>query len=595
MATAYVVVAWLLIQVAETLFPLFGFDETPARIVVILLAIGFFPAMVFAWAFEITPEGLKRERDVVRSDSVTGQTAKKLDRAIIVVLALALLYFAVDKFILDPQREATQAEYMAEQVEQARHEGRSQALVESYGDKSIAVLAFEDMSPNKDQEYLSDGIAEELLNLLAKVPELRVISRSSAFSYKGKDVKLAEIADELNVGHVLEGSVRKAGDQVRITAQLIEARSDTHLWSETYDRTLSDIFAIQDEIAEMVVRELKIALLGETPDLVQTDPELYTVFLQARHLRRQVSESGLSQAEELLEQVISSDPGYLPALDDLITVYINQVHIDVRDFDEGYRRARELALRGLETDPEFGRMYAQMGWIAMFYTGDMQAAASYFEQGIALAPGDATMLGDTSTLLFLLGRTEEAILMMELATRMDPLNTTSWFNYGQLLASASRWDESVTSLKTALRLSPDSSEGHYYLALSLLGSGEPGLALDEIALEPESKRRLLGEAMIYPALRRDEKADTSLSKLIENGADPLHIAQVYAARGDFDDAFAWIEKSVAESSLEIAAIHVNPWFNSLKSDARWDALMERLGKSPAQLESIKFELPIQFK
>jgi len=213
---AYVVTAWLLIQVAETIFPLFGLGDTPARIVVTLLAIGLVPVLIFAWAFELTPEGLKREHEVDRSRSITVQTGRRLDRTIMVVLALALGYFAFDKFVLDPARDA-------EEVASARQEGRTEALIENFGDKSIAVLAFQDMSPNKDQEYLSDGIAEELLNLLTRIPHLRVISRSSAFSFKGRDVPIPDIAQQLNVAHVLEGSVRKSGNRIRITAQLIDA------------------------------------------------------------------------------------------------------------------------------------------------------------------------------------------------------------------------------------------------------------------------------------------------------------------------------------------------------------------------------------
>ena len=239
-ATAYVVVAWLVIQVAETIFPLFGFDDAPARIVVIVLAVGFVPAMIFVWVFELTPEGLKKESEIDRNQSITQHTGKKLNRMILIVLALALTYFAFDKFVLDPSRDQSK-------VETARQEGRSEALAESYGDKSIAVLPFVNMSSDPDQEYFSDGISEELLNLLSKIPEMRVISRSSAFSYKGKDIDIPTIAAQLNVTHVLEGSVRKSGNQIRITAQLIEARSDTHLWSETYDRSLDDIFALQDE------------------------------------------------------------------------------------------------------------------------------------------------------------------------------------------------------------------------------------------------------------------------------------------------------------------------------------------------------------
>jgi len=215
--------------VVETIFPAFGFGDVVVCVVTIVFAIGLVPTLVFAWAFELTPEGLKKESEIDRSQSITLQTGKKLDRMIMVVLA----------------------------------------------------LAFDDMSLEGDQEYLSDGITERLLNLLAKIPELRMISRSSAFSYKGKDVKLIQIAEELNVAHILEGSVQKAGNRVRITTQLIEARSDTHLWSETYDRTLEDVFAIQDEIASAAVEQLRIRLLGKFPSVRETDPEAYALYLQA--------------------------------------------------------------------------------------------------------------------------------------------------------------------------------------------------------------------------------------------------------------------------------------------------------------------------
>ena len=261
---AYIAVSWLVVQVAETLFPLFGMDESAARNVVVVLAIGLVPALVFAWVFEVTPEGLRKENEVQRGESITARTGRRLDRFIIIALALAITYFAVDKFVLSPQRESVQARLQAEQLatatEQAREQGRIDALVEAFGERSIAVLPFVDMSPGEDQEYFSDGISEELLNLLARVPELRVISRTSAFSYKNRDVKVTEVAEELDVNHVLEGSVRISGDRVRITAQLIDARSDSHIWSENYDRTLDDIFGIQDEIAAAVVERLKVTL-----------------------------------------------------------------------------------------------------------------------------------------------------------------------------------------------------------------------------------------------------------------------------------------------------------------------------------------------
>jgi TolB-like protein len=219
---AYVVTAWLIIQVVETIFPAFGFGDAAVRIATIVLAIGLVPALILAWAFELTPEGLKKDEDVDRTLPVSVKAGKRLDRMILVVLALALGYFAFDKFVLDPARDAAL-------VEEATQQARSDALVESYGDKSIAVLPFVNMSDDAGNEYFSDGISEELLNLLARIPDLRVIARTSSFAFKGKDLTAREIARELEVAHVLEGSVRKAGDRVRITAQLIEARSDTHL------------------------------------------------------------------------------------------------------------------------------------------------------------------------------------------------------------------------------------------------------------------------------------------------------------------------------------------------------------------------------
>lgn len=216
-AMAYLAASWLLIQVVETVTPVFGLSDEVIRSVVVFLVIGFPLVSVFAWLYELTPEGLKLEKEIDRSRSISHHTGKKLDRVIIVVLVLAVAYFAIDKFVLSEQRVRTIADT-------ARQEGRTQALVESYGDKSIAVMPFVDLSPDGDQEYFSDGIAEELLNVLAKIKELRVISRTSAFSYKGKDIKLSDAAQELNVAHILEGSVRKSGTRIRITVQLIDVR-----------------------------------------------------------------------------------------------------------------------------------------------------------------------------------------------------------------------------------------------------------------------------------------------------------------------------------------------------------------------------------
>jgi TolB-like protein len=307
---AYVVGAWLLIQVAETIFPLFGFDDAPARIVVVVLMIGFVPALIFAWAFELTPEGLKKESEVDRTQSIAPNTGKKLDRAIMVVLALALGYFAFDKFVMTPQRESEQLAALEEQktteVEQARQEGRSQALVESYGDKSIAVLPFVNMSEDRGNEYFADGLSEELLNMMVKIPELRVAARTSSFSFKDKDLTISEIARELNVSHVLEGSVRKSGNKVRITAQLIKADDGFHLWSENFDRTLDDIFVVQDEIASEVTRALEVTLLGKSQTDHRIDPEAYSLGLKGLYFLQQRGKENSEKSVHCCRQSNSS-------------------------------------------------------------------------------------------------------------------------------------------------------------------------------------------------------------------------------------------------------------------------------------------------
>ena len=585
--TAYIVSAWLLIQVAETVFPLFGFDDTPARIVVIVLAIGFIPSLVLAWAFELTPEGVKKEKDVDRSQPARPQAGKKLDRAIMVVLALGLAYFAFDKFVLNPQRAA-------ELAEQARQQGRSEALVESYGEKSIAVLAFDDMSPQRDQEYLSDGIAEELLNLLAQIPELRVISRSSAFSYKGKDVKLNQVAQELNVAHILEGSVRKAGNRIRITAQLIDARSDTHLWSETYDRMLDDVFAIQDEIAAEVVDQLKIQLLGEAPRLVETDPEAYALYLQARHLSRLGSDEGYSQSNELFQQVLAIDPGYLAAWNDMAASYINQVGAGLLSAEQGYALAREAVAEMLARDPDYGPAHARLGWIAMRYEKDLAQAARHLERALELDPANVDIIANAAVLLTALQRFDASTRVNEYATARDPLSPVRHGNLAVSHLYAGRWQEAIASLETALRLSPGRIYAHYLIGVARLMQDQPAAALEAMWQEQSETYRVQGTALALHALGREDESAATLRALEERWGEqsPAAVAGVYAFAGDADTAFERLDRAVEQRDISLGWIFQMPYFAPVHDDPRWGRFLQQIGTSPADLDGIAFEVTL---
>jgi adenylate cyclase len=589
--TAYVVASWLLIQIAETIFPLFGFGDTPARILVIVLAIGVVPTLVLAWAFEMTPEGLKKEKDVDRSQSITPHTGKKLDRMIMVVLALALGYFAFDKFVLNPQRESALKEENVAAVEQARQQGRTEGLVESYGDKSIAVLPFVNMSDDASNEYFSDGISEELLNLLAKIPELRVISRSSAFSFKSQNLELTEIAERLNVAHILEGSVRKAGNRVRITAQLIEARSDTHLWSETYDRELDDIFAIQDDIAATVVEQLKITLLGESPHVQEVDPEAYALVLQARHLTNQASAEGFEQSIALYQQALAIEPEYAAAWDGLARNYAAQANYGLLPAAEGAALAREAAERALAIDPDFAPAHARLGWIAMVFDSDLAQAARHFERTLELEPAN---LANAAALLLSLDRLEEAIPLLEYVTARDPVDPIGHAYLGLFYLYADRWDAAIASYKAALRLSPDYIGAHYRMGTALLMQGDATAALAKVQQESFEAFRLIGLAMAQHALGEAGASDATLAELIEKHEKgwAYNIAYVLAWRNEADRAFEWLDKAVEYADPGLSDIVVEPAFGNIHDDPRWLPFLESIGKSPAQLDAIKFEVTL---
>lgn len=585
-AIAYLAVSWLLIQIVETLFPVFGLSDALIRVAVILLAIGFPLVLIFSWLYELTPEGLKLEKNVDRSGSLVHHTGKKLDRAIIVVLALSLAYFATDKFVLDPARDAEREETVARQA-------RSDALVRSYGEHSIAVLPFVNMSDDASNEYFSDGISEELLNLLSKIPKLRVISRSSSFTFKGKDIDIPAIAAQLNVAHVLEGSVRKAGNQVRITAQLIEARSDTHLWSETYDRALDDIFATQNEIASAVVAQLKVTLLGDVPPAREIDPEAYALYLQGRHLRRQRMPATIDKAQALLQQALSMDPDYAAAWDELGAVYEAQVNLGLRPADEGIPLLRDASDKALAIDPDYALAHAGLGWVALTYDNDLGASARHLNRALQLEPTNIRIFGTAANLSASLGRLDDAIALREFVIAHDPINPSGHSDLALYYSYAGRWDEAIVSLRTALTLSPGLGGAQYQIGRALLLNGEPQAALEAMQLE-DTVWRMIGLPIAYHALGRAQESDAALALLVEQyeRAAPFNIAYILAYRGEADRAFQWLDKAVRNKDAGLWEIVYEPLFSNIRDDPRWLPFLVRIGKSPEQLAAIEFKVTL---
>jgi len=584
---AYLVVAWLVMQFADVVLNNITAPGWVFQALMLILAIGFPFAVIIAWAFEMTPEGIKLESEVDRSDSITPQTGRKLNFMIISVLVLALGYFTFDKFVLTPGRDAALVEATTQAIsEQAVTE---EALAQS--DQSIAVLPFINMSDDSNNEYFSDGLSEELLNLLAKVPELHVTSRSSAFAFKGEKIDIPVVAKKLNVAHILEGSVRKSGDQVRITAQLIEAKADKHLWSETYDRSLDNIFAIQDEIAAVVVAKLKVSLLGDVPVVHETDPQAYASYLQARHLRRQRTTESLGQAESLLEQALSVEPDYAAAWDELSVVYLYGGSLGLRPFPEAYALARDAIDNALAADPDYAPALASLSFVSKVYDNDLVAAARYLERALQLEPTNIAIIGTAALLYSSLGRFDEATAFNEFTVSRDPVSAVGHSNLGLNYISAGRWDDAIASFNTALRLNPGYSGTMYKIGIAQLSKGEPRAALESMQKE-ESVWGIIGLSIIYHALGQDSDSDAALATLIDEYGQgwAYNIAYVQAYRGDVDLAFEWLGKAVEFKDGGLSEILSEKMFSNLYDDPRWLPFLQQINYAPEQLAEIQFNV-----
>ncbi len=402
-AAAYVVAAWLLIQVTETIFPLFGFGDTPARLVVIVLAIGFIPSLIFSWVFEITPEGLKKDADVDSEKSLTQSTGRNLDRIILAVLALALGYFAFDKFVLDPVED--------EQIAQsARQEGLTAALSKSLGDKSIAVLPFANRSNREEDQFFTDGIHDNLLTTIAKIGSMKVISRTSVMEYRNTIKKLPQIAKELGVANILEGAIQRSGNQIRINVQLIDAVTDEHLWAEIYDRELTaeNLFAVQSEIAKKIADALQAELSTDEQRRIDARPTdnllAYEAYMRGRQLMATRDGAKLKRATEEFSKATEIDPMFALAWVGVAdSLSISPGYSDVR-YEDVYPIIEDAVKNALAIDNGLGEAYASLGMMHWEY-GRNDEAETAFQKAIELSPNYASayqwysqFIGDTDPL-----------------------------------------------------------------------------------------------------------------------------------------------------------------------------------------------------
>jgi TolB-like protein/Tfp pilus assembly protein PilF len=428
---AYAIAAWIILQVTDVIGEIMELPEWGGKLILLMVAVGFPLALIFAWAFELTPEGIKRERDVDRSHSITPQTGRRLDRMIIGVLVLALGYFMLDKFALEPRRDGSAIQQVEVQpaTQAAAPKPEPAAAVTAPDErKSIVVLPFVNMSADPEQEYFSDGLSEELLNVLAKIEELRVISRTSAFAFKGKEVSIPEIARQLDVAYVLEGSVRSAGDQVRITAQLIEVANDSHLWSDAYNRKLENVFEIQEEISQAIARELQVELGTTTAAGRPTENlEAYQLLLRGRHHYQARGEENMRLAVDALQKATELDPAYADAWANLAAASLVLSFYLAEDFEAPRVKAEQAARRAIELDPGNGFAHAVLG---LYLDGqyDYEGALRAFERAIELNPSESNSYLWMGITLCQLGFAERALAYFGQAERFDPVftNLQNW-------------------------------------------------------------------------------------------------------------------------------------------------------------------------
>jgi len=530
MVVLYAVAAWLIMQVAGVLIDLAKLPDWIGLTTLWLLAVGFPISLVFSWFYEITPEGISLEKDVDRATSITHVTGRRLDFLVISLLAAAVILFAYDKWWISPPPE-----------------------------QSIAVLAFENMSADAEQEYFSDGISEELLNLLAQVPGLKVISRSSAFSFKGKDVAIPTIAEQLNVAHILEGSVRRMGNRLRITAQLIEAKSDTHLWSETYDRELESTFAVQDEIAAAVVEAIKgrLELSGAPPPRADAaaNPEAHDAYLRGRYLIVQRTRAGVKGAGREFEKAIALDPGYALAYAELaIALSLGSSGLD---YTERVAAMTSHVEQAMSLDPDLAEAYAAKGRL-LLAQDHYEDALQQFEQAIHINPNYSTVYSWMGLIYQGLGRYEESFTMLEMAVRLDPLSVLGLNNYtfrliernrlaeaerelaklqvvsplwaararGGLASVGGKWADLVLGDLDALRIEPDNTVVRRYMLadIALLG------------LEKEALAIRAGPWLLSVLGRTAAAVELAEARFAENPAQPYNrymLGQTLAMAGDY--------------------------------------------------------------
>src|SRR5437899_1877087 len=575
-AIAYAVVAWLTIQAASIFLPAFNAPQWAMQIVILIVVVGFPIALAFSWAFEITPEGIKRESEVADDQSITHHTGRKIVALTIVlaVVATGLLIFQFVRPRTWPERQSN---------------GSTSPSAVSITNKSIAVLPFDNLSADPQNAYFSEGVQDEILTRLAKIAELKVISRTSTQRFNSAPNDLRQIAQQLGVANILEGSVQKANDQVRVNVQLINALTDAHLWADTYDRRLTDIFAVETEIAKTVADVLQAKLTGSEQRVIAAQPtantEAHQLYLKGRFFWNKRTGNDLKKSIDYFQQAIAADPNYALGYAGVADAYVFLPGYTAGAPGDCYPKAKAAAKKALELDETLAEAHTTLALAIWYYDFDFTQANREFQRAIELNPNYATghqQYGNNT--LSALGRFDDAIVEGRRAVELDPLSLVINADLGMNYYYARRYDEAIEQLRKTLEMDP----GYYYAHVDLGQVLAAKRAFDQAISEYQKARALNDDPFVlgllghaYASSGHKSEALKILEQLEEVSrqryVSMYSFAIVYLALGDKQEALRWLEQGYQDrAGADIGWIRVDSLVDPLRGEPRFEALAEKI-------------------
>lgn len=587
-AVAYAVVAWLLIQAASILFPTFEAPPWVMKVFVAVIILGFPIALVFSWAFEITPEGIKREEEVAPNESITRRTGRKIIGVTIIVAVLA-----VGLFIFQQLRPRLTGEGISN--------GEN-----AFPEKSVAVLAFANLSDDKGSEYFSDGISEELLTVLQKIPGIHVAARTSAFSFKGKNATAQEIGQKLGVARLVDGSVRKAGDIVRIAARLTRTDTGEQLWSENFTRDLKDVFAVQTELAQTIVGQLsgqltKGAANPEAKAEIQAqvraaekggtkNVEAHEAYLQGRFFLNRHSEKETDQARAAYERAVQLDPQFALAWAGLAQTHVWFCNYATEGGQKGFNAhlaaAREAVERALALEPDLPDALYPKAMIETNFDSNWKGAAETLRKALALAPQDPALLMEAGNLAQARGEISQAFDLFRRGVALDPVNAQARAWMAGILSILGKQEEARTEYAREIELNPSAPNSHAGAGLTYLLEGKFEEAAVAAQKDAADWARLLVVSCARWGQKRVAESDAALAELIavasETGA--YQIAEAYGYRKDKDKSFEWLERARRQRDAGLPGLRSDTLLATLHDDPRWDVFLRTIGLADDQLK-----------